>query len=49
MKSQTGARFLYRAKYRQDKSFMGLVLIANPRAVKSVTLASGARKRVKHV
>jgi len=47
MKSQVGARFLHRSKNRQDHSFMGLVLIANPRAVKSITLASGAKKRIR--
>jgi hypothetical protein len=49
MKSQTGARYLYKAKNRSNESFEGLVLIANPKARKSTKLATGARKRVSHV
>jgi hypothetical protein len=49
MKSQTRARYLYRAKNRLNEAFIGLVLVANPTARKSTKLASGARKRVNHV
>ena len=47
MSKQTGARFLYKLATRQDETYNGIIKLVNHKPMKSIKLATGARKRVK--
>jgi len=48
-KSQVGARYLHRCNVRKDKSFTGIVRLANPlvKNIPTIKLSNGTVKRVK--